>query len=74
MQKVHDMNIATEPKPSGKPISESPRARPVRMCAGSSSSALLLAAAGRRDRLASTISQPDDRAVLRQQQTAAGQW
>src|SRR5665647_3240132 len=31
MQKVHDMNIATEPKIAGKPIVEPPRKRPVRM-------------------------------------------
>jgi membrane fusion protein, multidrug efflux system len=31
MQKVSDMNIATEPKISGKPIVEAPRKRPVRM-------------------------------------------
>src|SRR6202035_976511 len=31
MQKVHDMNIVTEPKISGKPITERPRKRPVRM-------------------------------------------
>jgi membrane fusion protein, multidrug efflux system len=31
MQKVHDMNIATEPKIAGKPIVEQPRKRPVRM-------------------------------------------
>jgi len=31
MQKVHDMNIATEPKISGKPIVEQPHKRPVRM-------------------------------------------
>jgi multidrug efflux system membrane fusion protein len=30
LQKVHDMNIATEPKLSGKPIDEKPRTRPVR--------------------------------------------
>jgi membrane fusion protein, multidrug efflux system len=30
-QKVYDMNIATEPKISGKPIVEQPRKRPVRM-------------------------------------------
>ena len=31
MQKVPDMNIATEPKISGKPIVDQPRKRPVRM-------------------------------------------
>jgi len=31
MQKVHDMNIATEPKISGRAIAEPPRKRPVRM-------------------------------------------
>jgi len=31
MQKVHDMNIVTEPKISGKPITDPPRKRPVRM-------------------------------------------
>jgi membrane fusion protein, multidrug efflux system len=31
MQKVHDMNIVTEPKISGKPITEPPHKRPVRM-------------------------------------------
>src|SRR5262249_49279513 len=31
LQKVHDMNIATEPKLSGKPIDEKGRKRPVRM-------------------------------------------
>ena len=31
MQKVHDMNIATEPKISGKPVAELPHKRPVRM-------------------------------------------
>jgi membrane fusion protein, multidrug efflux system len=31
MQKVPDMNIATEPKISGKPIVEAPRKRPVRL-------------------------------------------
>src|ERR1700736_2035916 len=31
MQKVHDMNIAPAPKISGKPLTESPRKRPVRM-------------------------------------------
>ena len=31
MQKVHEMNIATEPKISGRAIAEPPRKRPVRM-------------------------------------------
>ena len=31
LQKVHDMNIATEPKLEGRPIDEKQRARPVRM-------------------------------------------
>ena len=31
MQKVHDMNIATEPKLSGKPITDKPHKRPVRL-------------------------------------------
>ncbi len=31
MQKVHDMNIATEASISGRPVAEKPRARPVRM-------------------------------------------
>jgi membrane fusion protein, multidrug efflux system len=31
LQKVHDMNIATEPKISGRPIGDAPPKRPVRM-------------------------------------------
>ena len=31
MQKVHDMNIATEPKLSGKPMTDKPHKRPVRL-------------------------------------------
>src|SRR3954469_12936970 len=31
MQKVHDMNIVTEPKLSGKPIADKPHKRPVRL-------------------------------------------
>jgi multidrug efflux system membrane fusion protein len=43
LQKVHDMNIATEPKLSGKPIDEKPRTRPVRTGRWFIIAALLLA-------------------------------
>jgi multidrug efflux system membrane fusion protein len=65
------MNIVTEANISGKPIAEKPRKRPVRMVRWFIIVGLLLAVLVG-GLVGFNASAPDDHAVLRQQQAAAG--
>ena len=61
------MNIVTEANISGKPITDKPRARPVRMLRWFIIVGLLLALLVGRSRRLQCLPQPHDRAVLRRQ-------